>query len=140
MTAFVADASVALAWHFEDERATATTALLRRSVVDGIVVPRHWFAEVSNGLLVGERRGRSEAANSVGFIAMLLDRMIEIDELDDADMFTRILPLARAHRLTVYDAIYLELAGRRGLPLATLDSQLTDAARGVGIEILGQED
>jgi predicted nucleic acid-binding protein len=65
---------------------------------------------------------------------------IEVDQAEDGALlaFDRILPIARAHRLTVYDALYLELAGRRGLPLATLDRELAAAARSVGIEILGE--
>lgn len=136
---FVVDASMVLAWHFEDEATPGTEAVLERSDHEQMVVPRHWFAEVANGMLVGERRGRAVASQSANTARRLLNREIEIDELGETDALFRIMPLARAHGLTVYDGYYLELAERRGLALATLDRQLARAARSVGIEIIGQD-
>ena len=133
---FVVDASVALAWHFPDEETALTAALIERSLHDTMVVPQHWFAEVANGMLVGERRKRATLSQSSDFIAWIASCILETDIADAGTMFATVLPLARAHRLTIYDAIYLELAERRGLPLATLDGDLAAAARLAGVELL----
>jgi predicted nucleic acid-binding protein len=136
---FVIDASMVLSWHFLDERTPAAMAVLDRTVEEAVLVPAHWLAEVANGALAGERRGRATAAQSSSLIERLDTMMLESDALGSEEAFDRILPLARAHRLTVYDAIYLELAERRGLPLATRDADLAAAARSVGVEVIGAQ-
>lgn len=140
MMAFVADASIVLSWHFVDERTPAAMALLDRTVEEAIVAPAHWLAEVANGALAGERRGRATAAQTSNLIERIGTMIVESDSLGGEDIFGRILPLARAHRLMVYDAIYLELAERRGLPLATRDADLAVAARSAGVEVRGIEE
>jgi len=137
---FVVDASMTLAWHFEDEATPETDAVFARTLSEPVVVPSHWFAEVANGALVGERRQRATPGQTAHLRQQLEMLEIEVDQAEDGALlaFDRILPIASAHRLTVYDALYLELAGRRGLPLATLDRELAAAARSVGIEILGE--
>ena len=137
---FVVDASIALSWHFVDERTPAVMALLERTVEEAVVVPAHWLAEVANGALAGERRGRATVAQTRGLVERIGTMIVESDSLSGEEIFERILPLARAHRLTVYDAIYLELAERRGLPLATRDSDLAAAAQSVGVELYGIEE
>ena len=136
MTAFVLDASMALAWYFRDEATDWTRAVSSLSDDRAVVVPRHWFAEMANGMLVGERRNRS----TTGDAAIFADRLglldLHVDALDPGAMFDRILPLARAHGLTIYDTLYLELAERRGLPLASLDAELNEAARRVGVALV----
>ncbi|MEO0500921.1 MAG: type II toxin-antitoxin system VapC family toxin [Pseudomonadota bacterium] len=134
---FVLDASVTLAWFFDDERQDIADELFARLDNEEAVVPRHWFAEVANGMLMGERRGRSSLAFTSIFIPQLHELSIVIDTIEAWSQFSIVLPLARAHTLTVYDAAYLELAERRGLPLATLDNRLAAAGRTVGVEILG---
>jgi predicted nucleic acid-binding protein len=134
----VVDASMALAWHFDDEATPVTEALFARTVDEAIHVPRHWFVEVSNGLLVGEIRKRTTLAQTAAFIERLSIMSIEVDAFGGFGTFERLLPLARGHRLTSYDAMYLELAGRLGLSLATLDAELAAAARNVGVETLGR--
>ena len=136
MDAFVLDASMTAAWHFRDEETPITEAVERMTLDRAVVVPRHWFAEMANTLLVGERRKRAGFADSVRFIDRLADLMLVVDDLEGMDLMTRILPLARAHGLTVYDAMYLEVAERRGLALASLDTELCAAARGVGVEVV----
>jgi predicted nucleic acid-binding protein len=136
--AFVLDASMTLAWYFEDESAPDSETIFARTDAETIHVPQHWFAELSNAFLVGERRRRATPRDSADFIESLAKRHIVVDDLAGTEVFDRILPLARAHRLTAYDAIYLELAERLGVPLATLDAELADAARSVGIETLGK--
>ena len=104
-------------------------ALLRHSVV----VPGIWLLEVANGLLVGERRRRATAAESDQFLDVLRTFRITIDEPRLAGMTASILSIARRFQLSAYDAAYLELAYRRGLPLATLDRKLAKAANAAGV-------
>ncbi len=130
---FVLDASVTLAWHFDDESEPFADAVSERSAHDPVIVPSHWFAEVANGLIVGEWRGRTGTDRVGQFISRLETLELEVDDMKPQEAFERILPIARAHRLTVYDAFYLELAERRGLELATLDAKLSAAARQIGI-------
>jgi len=137
--AFVLDASVTLSWHFEDEARQSVRAILRLAFDHGVVVPQHWLFEVSSALLKGERRHRSAAEDTDAFLARLRDIPSETVAADAGQIIDVIVPLARAHRLSVYDAAYLDLAGRRELPLATLDGPLSKAARGVGIELIDGE-
>src|SRR6476620_10597774 len=118
---FVLDASVTLAWHFRDESEPFADLVSERSATDAAVVPPHWFAEVANGLIVGEWRGRTGPDRVGQFLSRLDTLDLEVDDLAPHEALGRILPIARAQRLTVYDAFYLELAERRGLELATLD-------------------
>lgn len=136
----VVDASIALAWHFDDEPSPQAEIAGARSFRDGVVVPQHWFLEVSSGLLKGERRRRTGPNETHAFLARLYDLELEIEALDPEQVTSVLLPLARAHRLSVYDAAYLELALRRSLPLATLDAALAAAARAVGAEVIGAEE
>ena len=136
--AFVLDASIALAWHFEDESNAFAEAIGVRSAQERVIVPSHWHAEVANGLLVGERRKRTSAEKIDAFAVRLAALDLEIEQLSESALFERVLPLARAHRLTVYDAIYLELAERRGLGLATLEGPLAAAARSAGVSTMAR--
>lgn len=131
----VLDASMMLNWYFDDEGEAADALIMSLSEVDA-VVPSHWAAEVANGILMGERRGRSTSAQVQGLFALLDNMRVEVDEQGAGQALTHILALARAHKLTVYDALYLDLAERRGLPLATRDADLAEAARSVGIVVL----
>ena len=128
-----------LAWHFRDERTDATQAAAEMTDDHQVVVPHHWFAEVANAILMGERRGRSSSIDSARFIERLQLLDLEVDDLEGIQSLERILPLARSHGLTVYDTFYLELAERRGLPLASIDKQLCAAAQAVGISILTEK-
>lgn len=136
--AFIVDASMTLAWHFDDEVTEQTEAVLARTLTETIVVPGHWFLEVANGALIGERRKRATSVQTARFRERLTLLDVEVDNQEVAGSFAldRILPLARAIGLTIYDALYLELAERRGLPLATLDNSLRTAAEAAGVRIL----
>lgn len=134
--ALVLDASVMLRWYFDDEE-EVSVELLRSLSDEGVVVPSHWRAELANGILVGERRGRAPMSQVSRLLGLIDTIDLEVDREGAEDALERILPLARAHRLTVYDALYLELAERRGLPLATFDGPLSDAASQVGLPVLG---
>ena len=132
--AFVLDCSVALAWLFPDE-ATDVTDRLRGSLAEGrAFVPALWPIEVANVLLVATRRGRVDSEEWEQLYANLEALPIEIDPVSPSRVWGKTLQLANAHRLSVDDAMYLELALRMRLPLATLDRALGEAARTEGLE------
>ncbi|HVH77394.1 MAG TPA: type II toxin-antitoxin system VapC family toxin [Stellaceae bacterium] len=129
---FVIDASIVHAWAF-DERHPTATRVRRLLDSDRAYAPSLWWFEVRNGLIMAERRGRLTEHETVRFLQDLSRLAIEMDPAPDE---SRALALARRHRLTVYDAAYLELAARERLPLATLDRALADAARAEGVGLL----
>ena len=131
--AMVVDASVAGCWFFNDEDSVVADAAFDRLSHDTACAPRIWWYEVRNMLLVAERRTRTDAADTTRFLARLGNLAVALDdEADSASVFV----LARKHRLSVYDASYLELALRRDCVLATLDRRLAEAAAAAGIELL----
>jgi len=130
---FVVDASIVHAWAFDEGHPTAD-AIRERLDVDHAVAPNLWWLEVRNGLVVGERRGRVTEMETNRFLRELLHAPIALDPLPDEG---QLMALVRRHRLTVYDAAYLELALRERLPLATLDTALAAAARQEGVAVLG---
>jgi predicted nucleic acid-binding protein len=134
---FVVDASVALSWCFEDERTPATKALLERAGETGAVAPQHWPAEVLNGLMMAERRQRIDADRRRHLGDFLRDLPVALDPDTASQLWGATQTLAGRFRLTVYDAIYLELAQRKQLALATLDQELCRAAASAGVEVLG---
>jgi predicted nucleic acid-binding protein len=136
LTDLVLDASVALAWCFEDEATVATAAVLQRLTQDAASVPVIWRIEVANVLATAERRRRITLADSAAFIAKVEGLEILVDEETSSRAFTRILDLAGAEGLTAYDAAYLELAMRLGVPLASKDRALCDAVERVGVTVL----
>ena len=129
MSALVIDSSAALSWCFEDDASPESDALFERVRDQGAVVPGLWHLEVANVLLQAERRGRI----TTGDVAMRLELIAELPITTDNETTARarreILALARAEGLTTYDATYLELAIRRGLPLQTKDAALITAAK-----------
>lgn len=134
--AFVVDCSVAMAWLFHDEATPKTAALLRRLASETALVPAWWFIEITNVLALAERKGRIAQAQSDAFIADLGKLGIERDNEAPDRAFSHLLPLCRTHQLTSYDAIYLDLAIRRNLALATLDDDLRKAAKKLGVRLL----
>lgn len=135
--AFVVDCSIAMAWLFNDEATPKTAALLNRLATETALVPAWWFIEITNVLATAERKGRIKPTESDAFIADLSKLGIERDDEAPDRAFTHLLALCRRHRLTSYDAIYLDLAVRRNLPLATLDDALRKAAHKSGVRLLG---
>jgi predicted nucleic acid-binding protein len=132
----VIDASVTLSWVYTDEHSAASDALLARVADQGAVVPALWRLEIASALQNGIKRKRIDAAYRDSAIQKLIILPIEID-LDTNDFaWTTTLQLADKHQITVYDASYLELALRRGLPLATRDDQLAAAAANAGTILL----
>src|SRR5271154_6308582 len=134
--AFVVDCSMAMAWLFHDEATPKTAALLKRLATETALVPGWWFLEVTNVLALAERKGRITPAQSDSFIADLSKLEIERDDEGPDRAFTHLLALCRTHRLTSYDAIYLDLAIRRNLPLATLDDALRKSAKKLGVSLV----
>jgi len=136
MTGFVLDASVTLTWCFDDEEALASTALLEKSEKEPVFVPQIWTIEVGNILVNAEKNKRISYAQMMEFLSILGNLNIRIDDKTSQYGFHEILSLAHSEKLTTYDATYLELAMRLGLPLATLDKQLKKAAINVGVQII----
>lgn len=133
MTACVLDSSAALAWVLPDEE--GADALLDSVIAFGAMVPPLWPFEVANVLLQVERRGRLAAAAREQALRDLQALPIRIDGRSCDRVWTETHALAAAHRLTVYDASYLEMAQRLGLPLATLDADLRSAATACGVPL-----
>jgi predicted nucleic acid-binding protein len=132
---FVLDASVTLTWAFEDEVTPYTDRVLGRLDHDTALVPAIWPLEIANGALAGERRQRIQPADTSRFSALVQSLPIELDDMHLERAVGLVLDLARAHTLTTYDASYLELAMRAGLPLATQDERLRAAADQVGVPL-----
>jgi predicted nucleic acid-binding protein len=130
---FVLDNSLTLSWYFEDERGPYSVATLRALDDGEAIVPPLWPYEVASGLLVGERRGRITPADTGRILGLLAVLPIRIDTSGHERARREVLELARREGLTSYDAAYLELALREGLPLATLDQRLKEAAGRVGV-------
>jgi predicted nucleic acid-binding protein len=131
--AFVLDGSVAVAWCFPDEQAPYPQAVLDSLATTRAFVPSLWPLEVGNSLLVGERRRRSTQADTTHWLGFLALLPITVDDETTIRAWQDTLSQARAQELSVYDAAYLELAMRRGLPLASLDERLKAAALAVGV-------
>ena len=133
----VLDASVALAWCFEDET-TAYSEQILDMVGTGSEprVPAIWPFEVANALLVAERRKRITTAQVTALLERIAKLAIIVEPISTGRAFSPILAVARQLQLTEYDGAYLELALREALPMATLDSKLRRAAHSVGVELV----
>lgn len=131
--AFVVDASVAMAWCFEDEATDFSEEILDRLRDEEAVVPGLWRLEVANVLLVAERRARITEAQATRFVELLLRLPIHTD-LDVVEV-NDVLAVGRRHGLSAYDACYLSVAERHGVPLATLDDTLAAAGRSAGVTV-----
>ena len=132
----VIDASVAIAWCFADEVTPESDAVLDRVKAEGARVPSLWHLEVANVLRQAERRGRISASDTSQRLEVLALLPINTDPETQSRAWGQILALARAHTLTVYDAAYLELAARLGLPLASKDRELLKAGQICGVTIV----
>lgn len=130
---FVIDASVAASWCFPDEASPVADAALRRLDEDGALAPSLFWFELRNVLLIGERRRRITKTDTARFLGFVRDLPLEVDSDPDGNLA---LSLARAHRLSFYDAVYLELAQRKAL--ATLDNALIAAARAEKVSLIGK--
>jgi predicted nucleic acid-binding protein len=124
----VLDSSIALAWCFADEKSSYADAIADLLPDLEAIVPALWHLEVANAFLMGERRGRNTPADTGRWFSFLASLPITIDDQTMARAWSDFTILARARSLTSYDAAYIELALRRGFPMATLDAKLKAAA------------
>lgn len=131
----VIDASVTAAWCFHDEASSASQDLLRSLPHRQVVVPLLWHAECANLLLTAERRNRVSAERCAELLDLLGSLPVETDA-ETSRIRGPVFRLAREHRLTIYDAIYLDLASRRGAGLASRDRALRRAAEAVNVELI----
>lgn len=139
MSGLVLDCSVAVSWCFEDEASPETDALLERVRDEGALVPALWHLELGNVLIQAERRKRLSAADTTTRLELIADLPIVTDDETSARALREVLTLARAEGLTTYDAAYLELAMRKGLPLASRDRALLEAAKRTGINVMPEQ-
>ena len=130
---YVVDASVAASWVLPDEHHAVAELALARTEEDAATAPWLLWSELRNILIVAERRGRLQAPKTEEALLRLSKLSIALDGAPD-ELAT--IALARRHRLTVYDAAYLELALRKAIPLATLDVALAEAARSEGVSLI----
>lgn len=138
MSRFVMDASIAVAWAFSDEK-TALTDLVLESLARGgsALVPDLWGLEVANALWMAEGRKGISSSARIQHQEMLLMLPLETRRIPVGRAFEVVSALASTQQLTVYDATYLDLAQREGLPLATLDKQLSAAAKKMKVRLFG---
>jgi predicted nucleic acid-binding protein len=135
----VVDASIALAWCFPGETSDYADGVLVSLEGKTILVPAIWGLEIANAILVGERRKRLNQPEIRRFTTLLESLSLLQDVRPVAHYMNDVLPLARKHGLSAYDAAYLELSIHRGAPLATLDEKLKKAAKATGIKTFGGE-
>jgi len=134
---FVLDNSVAMCWLLNDGRPADVSYALK--VLDALkksqaVVPALWALEAANVVAKAESKGLVTEARTHAFVATLVRLNIVVDKATAAHALGETLNLARRYKLSAYDASYLELALRDGLPLATLDADLEKAARKAGVK------
>ena len=129
---------MALGWALPDEgrKGIAVGVLASLSPGRPAIVPAHWQAEVGNGLLMAHRRGRLDGESLPLVLAELSNLPVMVDAHGAADAWTRPFAEALGTGLTLYDALYLELAKRLALPLATLDAALRHAGKKTGLAVV----
>lgn len=133
----VLDSSITLVWVYSDETTEAVSQVFDLLIQSGGWVPQLWRLEVANVLEMGVRRKRHDGDFRDATLADLAQLPIQVDGETDKQAWGATLRLARRHQITLYDAAYLELALRRGLPLASLDKDLRSAARAENVRRLG---
>ena len=133
---FVVDSSVALAWVLPDEHGSMADVLADSLEGAPACAPSFWPLEVGNALVMAQRRKRLTERELERILKVLQSLAIELDATPVNQTFPAIVVIARKLGLTTYDAAYLELAQRRGLPIATLDMRLAECARKHGVAVL----
>lgn len=136
MAALVLDASVVLAVALQEANRDLAIPMLARAADDGAVVPAIWHLEVGNTLLLAERRHTISPADRAAALQDLFRLPVDVDADTASRAWRDTFGLAEQHRLTLYDAAYLELSIRRSLPLATFDAALRRAAVAIGVALL----
>lgn len=135
----VIDTSVALQWCFEDEGGLLPALALDRLDQEQGIVPSLFFVELSNALVLAQRRGRLTEGDSLDFVATIESLNLAVDRQGAYRALYEVRAVATSEGLTSYDATYLELAKRTGATLATGDRQLREACRRLGVALLGEE-
>jgi predicted nucleic acid-binding protein len=133
LTAFVLDCSVAMSWFFEDEISSAGQEAFQALRDSEALVPAIWPFEIGNSLAVAERRRRCTPADSASFLRLLSSLPIRVEAAPTGRAMDTVLSVARESGLSAYDAAYLDLAMREGLPLSTHDKRLRDASQRLGV-------
>jgi predicted nucleic acid-binding protein len=118
------------------QKSTIAERVFALAGAEAMMAPALWWYELRNVLILGERRGRITEQQTARFLRDISRLAITIDNAPDE---SGVLTLARRHRLTVYDAAYLELALRAAVPLATLDATLSAAAGAEGVRLIGDD-
>jgi len=131
---FVVDNSVVMSWCFKDEDNPYADLVLGRFEEATAYVPSVWPLEVVNVLLAAERKKLISETDSIRFLRLLSQLPILVQHESPERAMKDILNLARAHDLSSYDASYLDLAMKKGLPLATLDKKMRKAAKSMNVE------
>ncbi|MFV0251119.1 MAG: type II toxin-antitoxin system VapC family toxin [Rickettsia aeschlimannii] len=134
MVSFVLDSSIALSWLMPDE--VASLDILDKTITEGVIVPAIWKLEIGNVSLCAERVKRLTANQRHQTIYTLKDLYIKIDQITLEHIWFETMDLAVQYGLTLYDASYLKLALRCGLPIATLDKSLKQASKAAGVVVL----
>ncbi len=141
---FVLDASLTLAWCFQDEGTKFTASVLGALERVGAAAPTVWLYEVTNGLRTAQKSKRLSEDGAASFVRRLLPLPIDLMLLDRETMLGDLRRTALDHNLTAYDASYLVLAKRLRVPLGTLDGTgrrlgLKHAAHDLGVALLSEE-
>lgn len=133
---FVLDCSVAISWCLVDEDNDYANSILTIMPDSEAFVPGIWSLEIANVLVVAERRSRMTQEQSEEAIALLQSLLIQVDTATDTNALGPTLIIGRQEGLAAYDAAYLELALRLGLPLATIDTRLAEAASRCRVDLV----
>jgi len=132
----VADASVVLAWLFEEDQTPKALAVLRLIEHDVLLVPPLWWSELENGVVMGERRDRKTVTESAAFLKLVRVLPIQTDDVPRHRVSDAVIDIARRHQLTAYDATYVELAVRESASLATFDAGVRRCASSLATRVL----
>jgi predicted nucleic acid-binding protein len=133
---FVVDASVVMAWCFQDENDDHADAVLNLLQNATAIVPSIWPLEVTNVLLVAERNKRLKRKDSMRFLTLLSELPITIEQDSYQRIVGEVFALASEYKLSSYDASYLDLAIRKGIPLATADKSLWSAVKRAKVKLI----
>jgi predicted nucleic acid-binding protein len=139
LTGVVVDASTALAWCFPDETSDYADHVLVSMEGKTMLVPAVWGLEIANAMLAGERQKRLTHPDVRRFLSLIENLDIVQDGPPVGQYLGQVLPLAREHGLSAYDAAYLELSIRHRAPLASLDRKLQKAAKKAGVAVFAGE-